>query len=75
MKQEEKLCIECSLHEDVKALDDRVHVLEKSDVRMTERVDNLIKQLESLTAWVKTLVILLVTTLGGFFIWYVQNKK
>jgi hypothetical protein len=61
------------IKEQVKDHESRIRKLEISDATMTERMDNLIKQLSSLTGWVKALVIILITSLTGFLIWYIQS--
>jgi predicted nuclease with TOPRIM domain len=51
----------------------RIQSLEKSDVKMNEQINNLIKELSSLTSWVKALVVSIFGTLVGFIIWYIQS--
>lgn len=53
----------------------RIKKLEISDARMSEKIDSLIEKLDSLMSWIKALVMLGVTSLVGFFFWYVQNIK
>lgn len=69
----------CDRHQEViDRLDNhenRIKDLEISDAKMGEKLDNLIKQLENLAAWIKALVILGGTSLVGFFFWYIQNIK
>ncbi|MDD4780329.1 MAG: hypothetical protein PHT02_06975 [Tissierellia bacterium] len=71
----------CDFHEDMKETvhdhEKRIEFLEKKDAGNDVRIENLCKQLENLTGWVKALVISLVTSLltcgGGFIIWYIQS--
>ena len=37
------------------------------------RMENLIEKLENLTGWIKALVVSVVSSGIGFFIWYVQS--
>lgn len=65
-------------HEVVNRLENheiRIKDLEISDAKLGEKIDNLIKQLENLTAWIKALVMLGGTSFVGFFFWYVRNIK
>ena len=51
----------------------RLRRLEENSIRLGERLESLCKELSGLTLWVKTLVGLMLTSLVGFFIWYVQS--
>jgi len=51
----------------------RLRNLEANNIRLAERLENLCKELSSLTTWVKTLVVAMLTSLVGFFIWYIQS--
>ncbi|MCT4566151.1 MAG: hemolysin XhlA family protein [Maledivibacter sp.] len=65
-------------HEVVSRLDDhekRIGNLEINDAKMSEKIENLIEKLDSLTTWIKALVMLGITSLVGFFFWYVQSIK
>lgn len=50
---------------------DRLNV---SDARNTNEITNLCKQIGDLVTALRWLIGLLVTTLGGFFIWAIQSK-
>jgi len=50
---------------------DRLNV---SDARNTNEITNLCKQISDLITTLRWLIGLLVTTLGGFFIWAIQTK-
>lgn len=51
----------------------RISNLEINDAKMGEKIENLIEKLDNLTSWIKALVMLGITSLIGFFFWYVQN--
>ncbi|SHH76145.1 Haemolysin XhlA [Caloranaerobacter azorensis DSM 13643] len=67
----------CERHEEImEKLDNhesRIVQLEINDAKMGEKIQNLIEKIESLTAWIKALVMLGATSLIGFFIWYIQS--
>ena len=48
--------------------------LNVSDARNTNEITNLCKQIGDLVTTLRWLIGLLVTTLGGFFIWAIQSK-
>jgi hypothetical protein len=48
--------------------------LSKSDARNTNEITNLCKQIGDLVTTLRWLIGLLVTTLGGFFIWAIQSQ-
>lgn len=51
----------------------RIVMLEKADAEFAIRLENLIAKLESLTGWIKALVVTVVSTGVGFIIWYIQS--
>jgi len=51
----------------------RLRRLEENSIRLSERLENLCKELSGLTLWMKTLVGLMLTSLVGFFVWYIQS--
>ena len=51
----------------------RIVMLEKADAEFAIRLENLIEKLESLTGWIKALVVTVVSTGVGFIIWYIQS--
>ena len=67
----------CELHGEVKDTlrdhEKRIVKLEKTDAEFTIKFDNLCKQLEQLTSWVKALVVSIIGTGVGFIIWYIQS--
>ena len=72
---------QCSFHDDLKSQvkdhEVRIETLERKDAGNDVRIENLCRQLENLTGWVKALVVSLIGTLvtggGGFVIWYIQS--
>lgn len=67
----------CDRHQEVvNRLDDhekRIGNLEINEAKMGEKIENLIEKLDSLTSWIKALVMLGATSLIGFFFWYIQS--
>ena len=67
----------CDMHEEMKnTIKDhelRIVALEKSDAEFAIRMENLIEKIDSLTGWIKALVISIVTSGVGFIIWYIQS--
>jgi hypothetical protein len=60
-----------------KRLNDHSKEIDKlsvSDARNTNEITNLCKQISDLVTTLRWLIGLLVTTLGGFFIWAIQTK-
>lgn len=51
----------------------RIGKLEISDAKMGEKIESLIEKLDSLTGWIKALVMLVATSFVGFFFWYIQS--
>lgn len=51
----------------------RLHTLEEHRTRTEVHVENLIKEIESLVSTMKWTMALLITTLVGFFFWYIQT--
>lgn len=67
----------CEMHkeltETVKDHEKRIVVLEKSDAEFAIKMENLIEKIDSLTGWIKALVISIIGTGVGFIIWYIQS--
>ncbi|WP_432406760.1 hemolysin XhlA family protein [Wukongibacter sp. M2B1] len=67
----------CDRHQEVVSrLDNyekRIGKLEINDAKMGEKIENLIEKLDSLTSWIKALVMLVATSFIGFFFWYIQS--
>ena len=67
----------CSVHEDLRDQlrdhEKRIVALEKADAEFAIRLQNLIEKIESLTGWIKALVISIIGTGVGFIIWYIQS--
>ena len=52
---------------------DRIKKLENYRTRTEVQIENLIKEIGSLVSTMRWTMALLVTTLVGFFIWYIQS--
>lgn len=67
----------CTAHEDMRDQlrdhEKRIVALEKSDAEFAIRMQNLIEKIDSLTGWIKALVVSIVTAGMGFVIWYIQS--
>ena len=67
----------CAAHQEVKDQlrdhEKRIVALEKANAEFAIRLQNLIEKIDSLTGWIKALVISIVGTGVGFIIWYVQS--
>ena len=67
----------CSVHEEVKNQlrdhEKRIIALEKADAEFAIRLQNLIEKIDSLTSWIKALVVSIIGTGVGFIIWYIQS--
>ncbi len=53
----------------------RIRELEIKEARISEKIEGLITKLDSLTNWIKALVMLGLTSLVGFLLWYIQNLR
>jgi len=67
----------CSVHEEVKDQlrdhEKRIIALEKADAEFAIKLQNLIEKIDSLTSWIKALVVSIIGTGVGFIIWYIQS--
>ena len=67
----------CAAHQEVKDQlrdhEKRIIALEKADAEFAIRLQNLIEKIDSLTGWIKALVISIIGTGVGFIIWYIQS--
>jgi len=67
----------CPTHEELKdQLKDhekRIVALEKANAEFAIRLQNLIEKIDSLTGWIKALVVSIIGTGVGFIIWYIQS--
>ena len=52
---------------------DRLRALETGFATQTVIVQNLCEKVCSLINWIKALVVVWCTGMGGFFIWYIQS--
>jgi hypothetical protein len=67
----------CTVHEEIKYQlrdhEKRIVALEKADAEFAIRLQNLIEKIDSLTGWIKALVVSIIGTGVGFIIWYIQS--
>jgi len=67
----------CTVHQEVKDQlrdhEKRIIALEKADAEFAIKLQNLIEKIDSLTGWIKALVISIIGTGVGFIIWYIQS--
>ena len=67
----------CAAHQEVKEQlrdhEKRIVALEKADAEFAIRLQNLIEKIDSLTSWIKALVVSIISTGVGFVIWYIQS--
>ena len=67
----------CTAHEDMRDQlrdhEKRIIALEKANAEFTIRLQNLIEKIDSLTGWIKALVVSIIGTGVGFIIWYIQS--
>lgn len=53
---------------------ERIDKLEQYQAKATVQVENLCKQIKTLVTAIWSAIGLTITTLLGFFIWYIQNR-
>ena len=67
----------CHAHEELRVQirdhEKRIVALEKANAEFAIRLQNLIEKIDSLTGWIKALVVSIITTGVGFIIWYIQS--
>ena len=67
----------CVAHEEIREQlrdhEKRIVSLEKADAEFAIRLQSLIEKIDSLTGWIKALVVSIVGTGVGFIIWYIQS--
>ena len=67
----------CTVHEEFKEQlrdhEKRIVALEKADAEFAIRLNNLLEKIESLTSWIKALVVSIISTGVGFIIWYIKS--
>ena len=67
----------CAAHEEAREHlrdhEKRIVALEKADAEFAIRLQNLIEKIDSLTSWIKALVVSIISTGVGFIIWYIQS--
>jgi hypothetical protein len=57
----------------LKSHDEKIGELTTSDARNTTQIDNLVKSISNQTKAIWGLVMAVLATLAGFFVWYVQT--
>ena len=74
---DEKLCSERHKRIDERLGDceESIEVLTKSDAVNSTEIKNLCKNISSLTGAIWGLVLTVITSLAGFFIWFVQSGR
>ncbi len=67
----------CAAHQEVKDQlrdhEKRIVALEKANAEFAIRLQSLIEKIDSLTGWIKALVVSIIGTGVGFIIWYIQS--
>ena len=67
----------CAAHEEIRDQlrdhEKRIVALEKADAEFAIKLQNLIEKIDSLTSWIKALVVSIIGTGVGFIIWYIQS--
>ena len=67
----------CEKHEEVREQlrdhEKRIVALEKADAEFAIKIQNLVEKIDTLTGWIKALVISIIGTGVGFIIWYIQS--
>lgn len=69
----------CELHseirEQIRDHEKRIIVLEKADAEFAVKLQNLIEKLDSLTTWIKWLIVTIAGTGISFIVWYIQSLQ
>jgi len=67
----------CVAHEEIREQlrdhEKRIVALEKADAEFAIKLENLLEKIDSLTGWIKALVVSIIGTGVGFIIWYIQS--
>jgi len=67
----------CHAHEElrdqIRDHEKRIVALEKANAEFAIRLQNLIEKIDSLTGWIKALVVSIISTGVGFILWYIQS--
>jgi hypothetical protein len=61
------------IREQLRDHEKRIVALEKADAEFAIKLQNLIEKIDSLTGWIKALVVSIITAGVGFIIWYIQS--
>lgn len=51
----------------------RLDKIERDGAEFRVHIKNLCVKIDELTGWIKTLIIAILGTFGGFLIWYIQS--
>ena len=67
----------CEKHEEIREQlrdhEKRIIALEKADAEFAIKLESLLEKIDSLTGWIKALVVSIIGTGVGFIIWYIQS--
>ena len=61
------------IREQLRDHEKRIIALEKANAEFAIRLQHLIEKIDSLTSWIKALVVSIIGTGIGFIIWYIQS--
>jgi len=77
LRKKEVGLLRCDFHDDFKETiqdhESRIRELEIKSAKVLEKMDAVCRDLQSVTAWIKTLMGFWLTSMVGFFIWYIQS--
>ena len=51
----------------------RLDKIEQSQAESRTQIKNLCSKIDELTGWIKALILAMVSTFGGFVVWYIQS--
>lgn len=53
----------------------RLDKIEQESAEFRVHIKNLCKKIDELTNWLKALIVAMISTFGGFIIWYIQSLR
>lgn len=53
----------------------RLDKIEQESAEFRAHIKNLCKKIDELTSWIKALIVAMISTFGGFIIWYIQSLR
>lgn len=53
----------------------RLDKIEQESAEFRANIKNLCKKIDELTSWIKALIVAMISTFGGFIIWYIQSLR